>query len=640
MRLLSLKLSNFQGIKEFELKPNGEDITVKGDNATGKTTLFNAFTWLLFGKDSLGQANFEIKQLSEDGKVIAHGLTHEVEATLLNGLNRKITLRKVFAEKWTKRRGSAEKEFTGHTVDHWIDGVPTKAGEYSAAINQIADEQLFRLLTNPKYFNEQLHWQKRREVLLSVCGDVTDADVIASDPALAELPGILGSRKLDDHRKIILGRRTEINREIEDVPVRISECQKGMIEVSDPDPKRIASRLTFLRTELAAKQQEQARIENGGEIAEKTKVLREIEAKLIDLDNREAKERAHAHAEIEKNLSGLRARITGIEDQIAKGEGVVARKNTLISDRDSTIQSLREHWKEVDGRQFAGSDNCPTCGQPIPQELMLKSSETFNQQKAQKLEEISQKGKAARKEIAESERSKREAEDALVLLRSQVHDLNKQLLATQDIKPEASAENPERIALMEAKVAIEGAIARLKEGSQESLNAVINDITGIAFEIGQQESLIAQIDQNAKAEARIKELKVQERKLASEYERIEKELYLCDLFLRVKVAKLTDRINGKFPTVRFKLFDTLINSGIIEVCETLVNGVPYSSINSAAKIQAGMEICEVLSQHHGVSLPCWVDNRESVIELPKVNCQVISLVVSGEDKQLRVVSKG
>ena len=199
MKLLSLKLSNFQGIKEFHLEPNGEDITVLGANATGKTTLFNSFTYLLFGKDSLGASSFEIKNLDAAGNA-EHGLNHEVEAVLLNGLNQKITLRKVYKESWVKKRGSAEKVLTGHTIDYFLNGVPTKAGEYSSAIAQMADEQLFKLLTNPKYFNEQLHWQKRREVLLDVCGNISDSDVIASDPHLPNFPASweAGSSKITE----------------------------------------------------------------------------------------------------------------------------------------------------------------------------------------------------------------------------------------------------------------------------------------------------------------------------------------------------------------------------------------------------------------------------------------------------------
>jgi AAA15 family ATPase/GTPase len=183
IRLLSLSLKNFKGIRQFTLQANGQDVKVYGDNATGKTTLFDAFVWLLFDKDSQNKKDFAIKTLDKDGQVL-HGLEHEVEGVfLIDG--KQLSLRKVFSEKWTKKRGSAEKQFSGHTTEYYIDGVPLKKKEYDQLISDLIDEDVFKLLTNPSYFNEQLHWQDRRKILLQVCGDITDEEVIASNAELA-----------------------------------------------------------------------------------------------------------------------------------------------------------------------------------------------------------------------------------------------------------------------------------------------------------------------------------------------------------------------------------------------------------------------------------------------------------------------
>ena len=199
MKLNRLVLRNFKGIREFTLDAQGGNVDVFGDNATGKTTLFDAFTWLLFDKDSSNKKDFSIKTLDKSGAE-QHGLEHEVEATLdIDG--QEITLRKVYKEKWTKKRGSAQADFTGHTTDYYIDSVPVKKSEYEARIAEIADEGVFKLLTSPTYFNEQLHWEKRRQILLEVCGDLTDEEVISSNKALAELPKILGNHSLEDYQE-------------------------------------------------------------------------------------------------------------------------------------------------------------------------------------------------------------------------------------------------------------------------------------------------------------------------------------------------------------------------------------------------------------------------------------------------------
>ncbi|MGG4032991.1 ATP-binding protein, partial [Paenibacillus cisolokensis] len=202
IELISLTLRNFKGIRDFRLDADGEDVNVFGDNAVGKTTLFDAFTWSLFDKDSQNKKDFEIKTLGPDGKVLEHGTNHEVEVVLLvNGKRR--TLRKVFSEKWTKKRGAVTAEFTGHTTDYYVDGVPVKKGEYEAFIASIVKEEVFKLLTNPAFFNEQLKKDDRRRILIEVCGDLSDAEVITSNPELSELTGLLGERTLEGHRKML-----------------------------------------------------------------------------------------------------------------------------------------------------------------------------------------------------------------------------------------------------------------------------------------------------------------------------------------------------------------------------------------------------------------------------------------------------
>jgi molybdopterin converting factor small subunit len=286
MRLISLTLNNFKGIKSFALKPQGKDINIYGDNATGKTTLADAFMWLLFDKDSQNRKDFQIKTLGQDGEP-EHGLEHSVEAVLELENGKRITLKKVFKEKWTKKRGSATAEFTGHTTDHFIDGVPAKKKEYDEKIAEIADEQIFRLLTDPAYFNQQLHWQKRRELLLEVCGDVSDAEVIASKADLSKLADILGNRTIEQHRKVIQARRSEINKELQKIPVRIDEVERGLPDISDiANPNELPNDIAKLREQLKKKQEELAQARAGGQVAELTKRLREVEGLLIEEKNR------------------------------------------------------------------------------------------------------------------------------------------------------------------------------------------------------------------------------------------------------------------------------------------------------------------------------------------------------------------
>ncbi|MEH6943512.1 ATP-binding protein, partial [Bacillus sp. JJ722] len=250
LRLVRLSLRNFKGVKEFTLDARGYNARVFGDNATGKTTLFDAFVWLLFDKDSQNKKDFSIKTLVAGKEV--HNLEHEVEASfLLDG--KEITLRKVFAEKWTKKRGSATSEFSGHTTSYFVNSVPSKKKEYMDEVASIIQEDVFKLLTSPSFFNEQLKKEERRKTLLEICGDISEEEVIASDSALSSLPTILQGRTIENHRKIISVRRTEINKELEKIPVRIDEITRSLPNVDGLDKEGLETQITTINNNIDEK---------------------------------------------------------------------------------------------------------------------------------------------------------------------------------------------------------------------------------------------------------------------------------------------------------------------------------------------------------------------------------------------------
>ena len=282
IRLQKLILRDFQG-GSFTLDCQCEDVDVFGDNGTGKTRIVSAFSWLLFDKDSLGRADFEIKNLDTQGEA-AHGLEHSVEGVLEDS-DGVVTLKKVFKEIWTKKRGSAQATFSGHTTEYFIDGVPVQKKEYTQRVNGIAgDETIFRLLTSPTAF-PALHWQKQRELLLEVCGDITDADVIAMDSKLSPLTEIFRKRKIDDHRKVLTAKKTEINKELDKMPVRIDEVRRGLPDITGLDKDLLRSEITLYESTLNDAKLKLQGIDTGGRIAELSKQLAGINADIQAAEN-------------------------------------------------------------------------------------------------------------------------------------------------------------------------------------------------------------------------------------------------------------------------------------------------------------------------------------------------------------------
>lgn len=647
MKLLTLRLTNFAGIRDNTLDLGGHDATIRGTNASGKTTHFTAFTWLLFGKDASGQAQFDIKTISADGEPL-HNLEHTVEGTFAIG-DDTLTLRKTYVEVWTRKRGSTSDEFTGHRVDHYLDGVPVQKKEYDARIAEIAPEGTFRLLTDPDAFHA-LHWNERRRILLDVCGDVTDADVIASDPSLADLPGILGKRSLEEHRKVVDARRKEINRELLAIPVRIDEATNGRPTLPAEPREKLEAQLATLRDARTAIERQRAQLEAGGAIAELQAKVRDVDGKLSDVAR-------SVTAGAEEALAAARRDLATANHVATLADAAVGTLNRKIEDatetlavHDRAIVEKRAAWSAADECEPPHANvpgECPACGQALPAEQVTaahqRALEEWNAQKATKLERIQSEGLALK--------AKRDA--TATTLESLAAEL-KEAIAKRDHLDDAAARADEKVdqlaaaipdptadpkhqVLVAEKAALEQQFADARAGSTEQAATLREDVTKLDAEINERVQSIGAFDLAAKADARVEALSAQEKELSGEFEDLERQLHLLDAFTRAKADMLTDRINGRFAITRWRLFDNLVNGGLVDACTATVGGVPYGTgLNRAGRINSGLDVIRVLQEHHAFFPPVWVDESESVVDLLPVDCQVINLVVDAAHPTLSI----
>jgi hypothetical protein len=647
IRLLELNLKNFKGVKTFTLQANAEDVKVYGDNATGKTTLFDAFVWLLFDKDSQNKKDFSIKTLDMRGKEL-HGLDHEVEAKFLLD-DRPLSLKKVYTEKWTKKRGSATQEFSGHTTDYFVDGVPSKKKEYTDKVAAIVDEEIFKLLTSPTYFNEQLKWQQKRETLLQICGDVTDQEVISSEKSLADLPVILNGHSIDDHRKIISAKRKEINSELEKIPVRIDEINLGLPDLNRLNKQALEGAISQINKEIDEKTDLISNIRNGNTISQKQKEIQEIEIELLRIKQEHV---SGSKDEIYKFKARIQEETSNIAILNSKLETTKNQKrynDDNIKRIEEQLVQLRQEWHEINDKEFVHNDacECPACGQALPEEQLNAAREKalsqFNLSKSKKLEDINLKGKQGnerkQRSLSDNENLAKEYEK----LTGQIYEKNQLIIKLNNQLSQLETtitditENARYVTKLQEKSNLESEINDLKVSAQESITEIQQEILTLKSERDRYQQDLNKFSIVEQSNKRIEELSQQERELAAEYEKLEKELFLTEEFIRTKVNLLEDKINSKFQYARFKLFDTQINGGLSETCETLYQGVPYSSgLNNASRINVGLDIINTLSEHYGLLAPIFIDNREAVTKLIDTKSQTVSLVVSEKDKALRV----
>lgn len=642
MKLTRLSLTNFKGIKEFTLQADGQNVNIFGDNGTGKTTVADAFYFLLFGKDSLNRKEFEVLPLGAGGQRIQEIIQAEVEATFdIDG--KEHTLKRIFSEKWTKKRGQSQKEFTGHVTDYFLDGVPVKQKEFDSAVAQIADtEDAFKLLTNPRYFCEVLPWQKRRELLLQICGDLTDEEIIASNEELADLPAILKGRSIEDHRRIIKGKHAEINKEIEKIPTRIDEVQLGLPdEQVEPADKKIIE----VKHQLKEAQEAKARIAAGGEIAELIKAQRGIEADIQRMDNESGKSKDADVRKHQQAISDLQIHLGDLKGQIKTKQDTMKRNGVHIENIEGVLIDLRREWGELNAQEYTGNTNCPTCNQTLPADQIEAARAKWNLNKSKDLELIQKKGHLQRKEQEELKAKNETLAQEILSLNESIEATQTTIKDEQDsvaaLQSEKESPNTERQAKLDELKTIIESITNLRRDNSNALSTAQAEINKVEQALGELLKIQSDAKRRKEGLKRIDELKAQNKELAKDYEELEHGLYLTDLFIQAKVALLESSINGRFSMANFKLFDKQVNGGIAECCEVTVDGIPYGAgLNNGARINAGLDIINTLAEHYGFAPVVFIDNAEAITQLMETTGQQVRLYVSEKDMGLRVELAG
>ena len=632
MKLTKLELLNFKGLKSFTINLNG-DVVIRGDNATGKTTVFDSVCWLLFGKDSLDRADFEIKTL--DGGEPIHKVNHEVTGTFTLDEGGTVELKRVYREKYSSPRGG-DITLTGHTTDYFVDGVPKKEKEYKEMVSSLVDESIFKLITNPLYFNETYSWQNRRKLLLEMCGDISDEDVIASHDELRRLAELLEGRTVDDHRKVVAAKKTAINKELDMIPIRIDEAVRNKPETVSDKAKLIRD-IETLSAGIDEVEKQKAIIQNGFSSAEKESKIRDINRQI---EAQSSKVLSDYHKQKQRLRDEYEASLTKLKMVEVDRDRCADRRDELnkeIERESKRIATLQSEFDTFNAQQF-NKESCPTCGQALPADKQEILEAEFNANKSKKLEEWKGLIESAVKLKANYEDQQEimvSKIDSLTTEASQYNDAYNVKFKEYEAYSEPNLEDDPVYADLKAQLFLleiddePGADTEELTKLDEELSSMKSKKAGLETELNKFK-LIDDINH------RILELENQQQKLVAEKNALDEASFLMDEFIKAKVNMLEDVINSRFKLARFKMFNVMLNGNVEECCETTYKGVPYRSMNNAARINVGLDIINALTKYFKVEAPVFIDNAEAVTEFVPVNSQTIKLIVDESEPQLVV----
>lgn len=651
MKLLSLTLSMFKGIKDFKLDCNGGNCNVYGDNAVGKTTLKDALTWLLFDKNSEDVKDFGIMRL-DNGEVV-HKTEPTVEAVFRMENDSTLTLKKVYKEVWTKPRGQLEEVLSRHTTDYYIDGVPKSATEYKKFIASIIDEKRFKVLTEPRYFNENLKPEERRAMLLDIVGGVDQSVVIAQSPDLRELGGLLRGKTVEDFQRMTKASIKDTQKRIDEIAPAIRECEnmkpaqdaanQGLYEAQ---AQRLRDRVALLQGDIAQVKAGrtdpatvQAYNDRCKELAELRRAWHEKQEKARTAFLSEVKEAEHQQADTEAKLRRAQSTLDNLEMQ----------KQSYATQRERLVQEFQTERSRTLHVAEDVQTICPVCKQGLPAEIVEKARENvkaevqqFNLDRAERLKAINVKGKAVAAEISKIEEQQAELVPERDVLKRECQDAEDRAREAREALREFDTQElpaPEEIVAAEKEVArlkkqidtpdadVESQIAELEKQKQE-----------LQTQIDEAVDFVAACKQAQQIEMRIRELKDQEQELGKTYMQLQKHQHLCGQYTRRLTEYIDSKVADHFQVARFRLFkNNITNDGIEECCDTMMDGKPYDSLNAAAQVEVGLDIILTLAKQYDFSAPVMIDNAESYTQLPDTgDLQIIRLIVSAADKTLRV----
>lgn len=643
--LKKLALSNFKGIKEKEIDFT-EKTNISGDNATGKSTIFDAYSWLLWGKDSFNRKDYEIKPYDENNDII-----HNLESSVVGIFDidgKEIKFERVYKEVWSKKRGSNTETFTGNTTDFYINDVPKKKKEYEDEIGKIVSEDEFNLLSNPLYFNTILDKKDRRKILLSLVKDVSIDDVKAANKELEDLD--LSNYTIEEIQAMAKATCKKINDKLKEIPARIDELEKAK---NNEDFAELEAERRKLKKEVDELDKILAGSRFiGDELDEKYTAISKLKSEISKINsdfedgkNQKLKDLEEEHTDLRRKITMAEFELNNARKEIEVLDENIKRREERIKESEKELEEMRTNWSEIQQKEFDGSLNCPTCGKEFDAEKKDEILKQFNLEKSQNLEKLSEKGKRINETISTYQvsiatyKNKKDEEQAKI----------DKLLKTLDENMQAREKIQGQMNQVKALSLCDKKVEEIKN-LEEKIKAIEEEIANIGKEdnseiLSKKQTYNERLDEvniklsnqglNAELDEKIKKYMDEEKELGKEFEIQQEKLYLCDEYIKTYTHLVSDKINDLFTKVEFKLFDTQINGGIVETAEATYKGVPYGSLNSAAQINAGLDVINSLSKHYEKEIPIFVDNAESVNELVETQSQLITLSVS-KYKSLRV----
>lgn len=643
-----ISMVNFKGVRSLEMEFGKGVSEVRGRNATGKTTVYDAFVWCLFGKDGKGREKFSLKTLDGEGREIPR-IPHEVTVSLEvedGGRAEDVVLTRQFNDKWVKRRGQQEEVYDGMEGKCLWNGVPVADGEYRQRVDALCPWETFMSITSVTHFTSKKPDEQRR-MLFQMAGGMTDREVVSGDPVLEGLLERMGGKSMEDYAKETAARKRKVKTETQDIPGRIDERKRDMARLEETDYEAVAAEIDRKQERIAGISRQMA---DKGEAARaqaesRAAAQRELSAlrdRLYAVQERIRKSAMEDYGRKTAEQSRMRAEVKSLLDRAASAERDAEMYRQDLERKRKSLDESRAEWMEENSREFVFDENmevCPTCGRRLEEDTIAQRrqamEDTFNARKADRLRDIAGKGTSIKKAIAATE-------ETISTLLAEAEERRAQAAKTEGeplygeqlVKPDVQAACEADAEWRGLSLEVEEAGRRLEDtpaAQRADTSQLETERRETQAEVSRLQALLSGRDELERNRRRVAELETLYRDGQAEVARLEGEEDAIKAFGRRKVELTEGKVNAMFSLVRFRMYNYKVDGTAVETCEAQVDGVPYSAQNSAMRINMGLDIINAISRSTGVSAPVFIDNAESCLGLAATESQLIRLTVADEE---------
>lgn len=652
VKIKSLHIQNFGSIKDLSIT-FGIKTLISGRNESGKTTINDAYSWLMTNKlANGGQADgirpHDKNGIEDDNAVISVSAVIEIDGS-----------EKEFLKEQHKEFTQKTGKFKWNNNLYFINGVPKKEKEYKAYVEEkILEPDNLELCTNASALLN-MDTKKRRAVIFDTIPGVTDEDVAATGVRFANIPQKLDDCTLDE---LIQSVRYQINGRgrgdkglkgrQDELPARIDEAQR---QIHDTVEYSLA--ISGLQKEIAdLDEQEKSLDDVMASYDQKSKDILDLKFEQSEIVRKSNEGLIQQRKDLDNEIFSLEQDKKSAENDLRMVELDLKHANMGIDRHTAEIRKAQEDWKTYSEREYPeenlerikaeqfdeSSLICPTCGQGLPAEQAEKIRSEFEQKKAKRtadeegvktafyeakdkrLTEITESGNKAAADLKEAKKAQEESERKIAELKQKITSLAMEI---QQKQTELS-ELPESVDMyynteyqkITAEIArAEVALNEMGSGS-ERRREINHAKTEKTAEISRLQTLIVESE---KAQDRVDKLKEEQRNVSQLLADCQQELDLLRDFQKAKCDMLSEAVNKMFAFAKWRLFKmNQDGEGYQEVCEPMIENEPYGRrLNHGSRALVELDICNTFQNVHNVRLPLFVDDFDGITEntMEKIN---------------------